>query len=197
MQVLVVLAHPLKESFAASVARTVVAALEAKGHQVDMLDLYAENFDPRLTAAERASDMSGTYDLSAVASYTERLKAADALILVFPQWWFNLPAILKGFIDRVFVTGVAFDFDDKGIKLVPKLEKLRHFWVFSTTGSPWWVAKFYMGDPVRRILKRGVVAFCGKRRVDFRMTCLHNMDHTTPGKRAKFLERVRAQVSTL
>ena len=196
MRVFVVLAHPLKESFAASVSRTVVAALEANGHAVDLLDLYEEDFDPRLTASERASDMAGTYDLSAVAPYTERLKAADALILVFPQWWFNLPAILKGFIDRVFVTGIAFDFSADGIKLEPKLEKLRHLWAFSSTGSPWWVVKFYMGDPVRRILKRGVGAFCAKR-VDFRMTCLHDMDNTTSAKRARYLEKVRDQVSAL
>jgi NAD(P)H dehydrogenase (quinone) len=195
MRVLVVLAHPLKDSFAASVSRTVVAALEAKGHAVDLLDLYAENFDPRLSEAERAS-MTGTYDLSEIAPYADRLKAAEALIFVFPQWWFNLPAILKGFVDRTFAPGIAYDYDDAGIKLVPKLENLRYFWAFSTTGSPWWVVKFYMGDPVRRILKRGIAAFCGKR-VDFRMTCLHNMDDTTQAKREHFLEKVRSQVSAL
>ena len=195
MRILVVLAHPLKESFAASVSRVVVSVLEAKGHEVDLLDLYAENFDPRLSASERAS-MTGTYDLSEIAPYAERLKVAEALIFVFPQWWFNLPAILKGFVDRTFGPGIAYDYDDAGIKLVPKLEKLRYFWVFSTTGSPWWVVKFYMGDPVRRILKRGIAAFCAKR-VDFRMTCLHNMDDTTQAKREQFLERVRRQVSAL
>jgi NAD(P)H dehydrogenase (quinone) len=190
-----VLAHPLKDSFAASVSRTVVSTLEAKGHDVDLLDLYAENFEPRLSAVERAS-LTGPYDLSEIAPYAERLKAAEALIFVFPQWWFNLPAILKGFVDRTFVPGIAYDLDDAGIKLVPKLEKLRYFWAFSTTGSPWWVVKFYMGDPVRRILKRGIAAFCSKR-VHFRMTCLHNMDDTTQAKREKFLEKVRQQVSGL
>lgn len=196
MQVLVVLAHPLKDSFAAAIARTAVAALRDRGHTVDLLDLYAENFDPRLTAAERDSYMTGSYDLSDIAPYAERLKAAEVLILVFPQWWFGPPAILKGFIDRTFVPGTAFAYDDNSIKLVPKLDKLKHFWSFSTTGSPWWVVKFYMGDPVRRTLKRGIAAFCSKR-VDFRMTCLHNMDDTTPGKREEFLDKVRAQVGTL
>lgn len=196
MHILVVLAHPSQESFAASIARTVVSALETRGHSVDLLDLYAENFDPRLTPSERASYMSGSYDLSDIAPYTERLKAAEALILVFPQWWFNMPAILKGFIDRTFVPGTAFDYDDAGIKLVPKLDRLRHFWVFSTTGSPWWVVKFYMGDPVRRMLKRGIAAFCAKR-VDFRMTCLHNMDDTTQDSRTRFLEKVRGLASRL
>jgi len=195
MRVLVVLAHPLKDSFAASVSRTVVSTLEAKGHAVDLLDLYAENFDPRMSEAERAS-MAGTYDLSEIAPYAERLKAAEALIFVFPQWWFNLPAILKGFVDRTFAPGIAYDYDDAGIKLVPKLEKLRYFWAFSTTGSAWWVAKLYMGDPLRRILKRGIAAYCGKR-VDFRMTCLHNMDNTTQAKREQFLDKVRSQVSAL
>ena len=196
MHVLVVLAHPLKESFAASVARTVVATLEGKGHTVDLLDLYAEDFDPRLSAAERSSYMTGNYDLSAMQPYAERLKAADGLILVFPQWWFNLPAILKGFIDRVFVPGAAFDYAADGIRLEPRLDRLKHFWVFSTTGSPWWVVKFYMGDPVRRQLKRGIAAFCGKK-VDFRMTCLHNMDDTTQASREQFLAKARSQAATL
>ena len=86
MHILVVLAHPLKESFAAAVARTAVTALKGNGHTVDFLDLYAEDFDPRLSAAERASDMSGSCDLSAMQPYADRLKAAEALIFVFPQW---------------------------------------------------------------------------------------------------------------
>lgn len=196
MRVLVVLAHPLKESFAASIARTAVAALEAKGHAVDLIDLYAEDFDPRLSATERASYMTGRYDRSAIEPYAERLRAAEALVLVFPQWWFNLPAILKGFIDRVFAPGVAFDYAADGIRLEPRLDRLRHFRVFSTTGSPWWVVKFYMGDPVRRQLKRGLAAFCGKR-VDFRMTCLHDMDDTTDDSRRKFLDRVRREMDGL
>lgn len=196
MRVLVVLAHPLEESFAASIARAATSALKARGHEVDLLDLYAEDFDPRLTEAERASYMSGKYDLSAVVHHAERLKAAEALIFVFPQWWFNLPAILKGFIDRVFAPGVAFDYAPDGIKLEPRLGRLKHFWVFSTTGAPWWVVRFYMGDPVRRQLKRGVAAFCGKG-VDFRMTCLHAMDDTKPDKRERFLESVRRQVGAL
>ncbi|MCL6705875.1 NAD(P)H-dependent oxidoreductase [Pseudomonas sp. R2.Fl] len=193
---LVVLAHPLKESFAAALARTVQETLEAKGYEVDLLDLYAEDFDPRLSAAERASYMTGGYDLSAVAPLVERLKAADGLILVFPQWWFNLPAIMKGFIDRVFVPGVAFDHDRDGGRLIPLLGNIRTFWVVTTTGSPWWIVHFYMGNPVKRLLKRGVAAFCSKG-LDFRMLSLHDMDRATAEKRAWFIDRVRSRVAAL
>ena len=196
MKALVVLAHPLPESFAAANARMIIETLEASGHTVDFLDLYAEDFDPRLTAAERASYMTDRYDLSAIAPVVERLRAAEALIQVFPQWWFNLPAMMKGFIDRVFVPGVAFELDAAGGRLIPKLDHIKHFWVVTTTGSPWWIVHFYMGNPVKRILKRGVAAFCAKR-LDFRMLSLHNMDQSTPEKRATFREKVRKAISTL
>src|SRR5690606_10001619 len=167
MKLLVILAHPLSESFAAAAANTVIETLESRGHEVDFLDLYAEDFDPRLTMAERGSYMTDNFDSSAVQPYIDRLKAADGLILVFPQWWFNLPAILKGYFDRVFAPGVAFRHDPDGGRLIPELTNIRHFWVVTTTGSPWWIVHLYMGNPVRRLLKRGVAAFCSKG-LDFR-----------------------------
>lgn len=193
---LVVLAHPLRASFAAALARTVVETLEARGHSADLLDLYAEDFDPRLTAAERESYMTGKFDASTIAPLADRLKAADGLILVFPQWWFNLPAILKGFIDRVFVPGVAFDHAPDGGRLIPLLTNIRSFWVVTTTGSPWWIVYFYMGNPVRRQLQRGVAAFCSKG-LDFRMLSLHDMDKASAEKRGRFLDRVRRAIGTL
>lgn len=196
MRVLLVLAHPLPESYAASVARTVLETLEAGGHAVDLLDLYAENFDPRLTEKERRGYFDSPYDTSEVTGLVERLKAADALMLVFPQWWFNLPAALKGFFDRVFAPGVAFRHDKAGGRIVPQLTNIRHFWVFTTTGSPWWVVKLYMGDPVRRQMRRGIAIFCN-RKVRFRMLALHDMDRATDDKRRRHLERVRTALQTL
>ena len=193
MHVLLVLAHPLPESFAASVARTIRETLEAIGHTVDLLDLYAENFDPRLTEKERRGYFDLPYDTSDVADLAARLRQAEALMLVFPQWWFNLPAVLKGFFDRVFAPGVAFRHDKDGGRIVPLLTNIRHFWAFTTTGSPWWVVRFYMGDPVRRQLKRGIAIFCN-RKVDLRMLALHDMDRATDDKRRRYLERVKTSL---
>lgn len=193
---LVVLAHPLSESFAASAAKIVVAALEARGHRVDLLDLYAEDFDPRLTAAERAAYMEPGYQPTEVSEIVARLKAADGLVLVFPQWWFNLPAIMKGFIDRIFVPGVAFEHDKAGGRIIPLMTHIRTFWVVTSTGSPWWVVHLYMGNPVKRILKRGVAAFCAKG-LDFRMLAIHDTDRATDEKRKTFLARVKVAFSSL
>ena len=154
MHILLVLAHPLAESFAAAVAGAARETLEEAGHTVDVLDLYRENFDPRLTAAERAGYFDIPYNSSGVANLVARLKAAEGLILVFPQWWFNFPAILKGFFDRVLAPGVAFSHDPSGGRLLPRLSNIKLLWALTTTGSPWWMVQLYMGNPVRRLLRR-------------------------------------------
>ncbi|WP_428426915.1 NAD(P)H-dependent oxidoreductase [Pararhizobium sp.] len=189
MHILLVLAHPLADSFAAGVAATAKAALEKGGHSVDLLDLYREDFDPRLLEAERRGYFNTPYDTAAVDGIVVRLRAADGLILVFPQWWFNFPAILKGFFDRVFAPGVAFDHEQSGGRILPRLTNIKLFWALTTTGSPWWVVKLYMGNPVRRLLKRGIAAFCAKD-VKFRIISLHDMDRVSPAQRAAHLTRV-------
>ena len=196
MRVLLVLAHPLQESFAASVALTAREALEASGHVVDLLDLYAEDFDPRLSNTERGGYFDVPYDTSAVAGIVDRLKAADGLVLVFPQWWFNFPAVLKGFFDRAFAPGVAFTHDVAGGRIVPQLTNIRLLYALTTTGSPWWLVHFYMGNPVRRLLKRGIANFCSRKLV-FRMMSLHDMDRATEVRRKAHLERIRKALAAV
>lgn len=196
MRFLLILAHPLEDSFAAAVAVRARLVLEARGHTVDLLDLYREDFDPRLQVSERRGYFDTPYDADAVSDVVERLRAADGLVLVFPQWWFNFPAILKGFFDRVFVPGVAFDHDLAGGRIVPRLRNIRHFVALTSTGSPWWVVHLYMGNPVRRLLKRGIAAFCAKD-VAFRMLTLHDMDRVTQAGRERHLDRVVKALSRL
>jgi putative NADPH-quinone reductase len=115
-------------------------------------------------------------------------------VLVFPQWWFNFPAILKGFFDRVFAPGVAFDIDPAGGRIIPRLENIKLFWALTTTGAPWWVVHLYMGNPVRRLLKRDLAGLCGKG-LNFRMISLHDMDRATGARRKRHLGRVRMLLS--
>jgi putative NADPH-quinone reductase len=193
MRILLVLAHPLEDSFAAAVADTARKALQAGGHEVDWLDLYRVDFDPRLSPAERRGYFTEPYEVSGLCDMTSRLKAAEGLVLVFPQWWFNFPAILKGFFDRVLAPGIAFRPDPSGGRIVPQLTNIRHFWALTTTGSPWWVVHLYMGNPVRRLLKRGIANFCSS----FRMLTLHDMDRATDAKREAHLARVSKAVAAI
>jgi putative NADPH-quinone reductase len=105
MKILVLYAHPVETSFNAALHRTIVERLIAAGHAVDDLDLYAEDFDPRLTRAERLAYHDPRSPHDCVDPYVRRLLAAEALVLTFPVWNYGFPAILKGFFDRVFLPG--------------------------------------------------------------------------------------------
>ncbi|OLP59051.1 NAD(P)H dehydrogenase [Xaviernesmea oryzae] len=195
MQVLIVLAHPLPDSFAATVAKEARAALEGAGHAVEFLDLYAQDFDPRMTAQERRDHATATEASPDCQAMAEQLAAAEVLVLVFPQWWFNFPAILKGYVDRVFAPGIAFE-NVEGGPIRPKLTRLRHLVAFSSTGSPWWVARLVMGEPVRRLLKRGLLGGCAPQ-ARFRMLTLYGIEASTPARRQAHLAHVRRMLSRL
>ncbi|TPI31837.1 NAD(P)H-dependent oxidoreductase [Mesorhizobium sp. B3-1-6] len=151
MKILVLFAHPVETSFNAGLHRTIVERLAAAGHAVDDCDLYAEDFDPRLTRAERLGyhDPRGPDD--PVAPYVERLRNAEALVLSFPVWNYGYPAILKGFFDRVFLPGVSFKLVDGKVR--PTLHNIRKMAAITTYGGSRFRAML-MGDPPRKIVKR-------------------------------------------
>ena len=189
LRVLLVVAHPLDNSFAKAAATRICTTLERRGIEVDMIDLYADGFDPRLTSAERSGYFKSPYDHDAVAGYVVRLRLAQKLVFIFPQWWFNVPAILKGFFDRVLVPGVAFDHPPSGGQLIPRLTHVNALWVVSSTGAPWWITRLYMGDPARRQIARAIMPLVS-RNASFRMLTLYDMDHMTERRAGEFLGRI-------
>ena len=189
MRVLIVYAHPLADSFAAALHRTIVAALQRGDHEVDDYDLYTEGFDPVMSAAERGAYNTPTPNVGGVARDIARLKAAEALVLVFPTWWYGMPAILKGYFDRVWAQGVAFRLRPRSGIIEPALTQITKVWVVTTYGSPWWWIKLVLRDPVRAVLIGGLSRLCG-RGVETRFLALYNIDTAPRSKTAAFLARV-------
>ena len=185
----------MSDSLSAALKDAVTGGLADAGHTVDLIDLYADDFDARLSAAERTAFMKpGFQPPPDSADYCERLKASDGIVFVFPQWWFGMPAILKGFVDRVFVPGVAFNPDPAGGRLIPLLQNIRTFDVVTTTGSPWWITELYMRNPGRRQIKQGIAGVCSKT-ARFRMQSMYNLDKASRADCEKFIARVRATLS--
>ncbi|MEQ8966551.1 MAG: NAD(P)H-dependent oxidoreductase [Azospirillaceae bacterium] len=189
MHVLLVHAHPVPESYNAALRDAVRAALEAAGHSVDLLDLYAEGFVPVLSAEERRIYHDVDDNLRPVAREVERLRAAEALVLVYPTWWYGMPAILKGWFDRVWLPGVAFTLPEGGGPIRPALTGIRKIGVVTSSGSPRWFLRGYMGDPGRRVILRGLKPLCAPRARSLWL-CHYSMDASTPESRARFLGRV-------
>jgi putative NADPH-quinone reductase len=190
MRVHVVYAHPLADSFNAALHGCVVAALRKAGHAVDDLDLYADGFQPALTAAERAAYHTVGGNLAGIESYVARLKSAEALVICAPTWWYGMPAMLKGYFDRVWVPGVAFELLPRGGAIRPGLTNIRKLAVVTTTGSPWWFMRLYMRDPGKRVLMRGLRRLLAPD-VSMAYLCHYGTDTSTPRGRERFLERVR------
>lgn len=195
MRIQAVLAHPLPDSFAAAVHRTAVTSLRTAGHQVTETDLYDEGFEPALTAAERRAYLDPAYDTAAVQPLVDRLRASEGLVLTFPHWWFDTPAILKGWFDRVWAPGVAFRHDKDGGRIEPLLTGLLRVAVLTSFGSPWWLAELYMRNPARRILKSGLLTACAPQ-ARLQYLALYDMDRSTAEKRARHLARVEAAMRT-
>jgi NAD(P)H dehydrogenase (quinone) len=189
MRVLVLYAHPLADSFAAALHQRVVAALRRSGHEVDDCDLYAENFEPVLSAAERRLYNTPTPDLTGIADHVARLRAADALVLCFPTWWYGMPAILKGYFDRVWAQGVAFHLPEGGGAILPALTNIEKLWVVTTYGAPWWLIRLVLRDPVRAVILGGLARLCG-RGTRTRFLALYDIDGASRTRCAAFLARV-------
>lgn len=193
MRVLVVYAHPLADSLAAATHRVIIGTLQRGGHQVDNCDLYAEGFDPVLSAAERRAYNTASPDLSGVVDQVTRLREAEALVLCFPTWWYGMPAVLKGYFDRVWAHTVAFHLPEGGGPIRPALTNINKLWVVTSYGSPWWLIRLVLRDPVRAVILGGLGRLCG-RGVKTRFLALYNVDAPNSRTRSSaFLRRVERE----
>ncbi|MDR7222118.1 NAD(P)H-dependent oxidoreductase [Aminobacter aminovorans] len=193
MNCLVVLSHPLPESLNRHFADTAIAELSRAGHKVELLDLYRIDFDPRLTPAERGSYYGERFDAAALEAHAQALREAEVLVLVFPTWWFGLPAMLKGWVDRVFAPGIAFDHANDFGPITPLLGKLRHVVAITTLGSPWWIDRLIMHRPVRRILKWGVFKACAPK-ARFAMLSFYAAEKPQPKRVMRFADEIRRRL---
>ena len=116
MKILVVLCHPRPDSLTSQIAKAFSEGATKAGHQVEILDLYKENFDPVLRIEDEPND--GTLENYSLEVQTEfeRLNNNDAVVMVFPLWWWSVPAMLKGWIDRVWNYGLMYGSNEHNVK---------------------------------------------------------------------------------
>lgn len=163
MNILVVTAHPLKNSLSELFSETITSRLNHMGHDVQLEDLYQNRFDPVLSIDERRSYYEERYDSSRVSPEAKKLLNANALVLVFPTWWFGFPAILKGWFDRVWAPTVAYDHANDYGPITPKLSNLKKTFVVTTLGAPWWVDNIILRKPVKRTLRFALLGACARK----------------------------------
>jgi putative NADPH-quinone reductase len=195
VRVLLVYVHPCPESFNAAILARAVETLHAGGHETRVLDLYAMGFDPVMGAQERRGYHTPGENEAPVAEHLAALRWAEGLIFVYPTWWYGPPAMLKGWLDRVWIPHATFRMPENGKPIARVLTNIRVIGAISTLGSPswwWWV----MGMPGRRTLLTGLGVLCAPGCRTFWLAH-HRMDSSTPASRARFLDKVGARLRRL
>lgn len=191
---LVVHCHPSPDSFVATVRDRAVAGLRAGGAEVRMSDLYADGFVPEFTAEEHANHLRWGADPS-LDRYVDDLAWADTLVLVYPTWWGGQPAMLKGWIDRVWVNGVAWELPEGANRLQPRLRNIRRLVAVVTHGSPKRI-NVMEGEGGKRTITRSLRTMCHPL-ARATWLAMYGMDTSSEDERTAFLDRVESRLTRI
>jgi NAD(P)H dehydrogenase (quinone) len=192
MEISVIFAHPYPESFNHAIYQTVLDCLKENGHQVHAHNLYEEGFNPLLGGPELSTGETNDH---MVLKHRQEITEAHGIIIIHPNWWGQPPAILKGWIDRVLRSGVAYQFEegDDGSGVPEGLLVAEAAIVFNTSNTPEEREKLIFGDPLERIWKDCVFDFCGIK--NFHRKMFRVVASSTPNERTSWLEEVRETVN--
>jgi NAD(P)H dehydrogenase (quinone) len=188
MNISIVLGHPSRQSFNHAIADAAVTALRERGHAVMFHDLYAENFNPLLAGAEIPKQAPLDH---VIKRHCDEITRAQGIIIVHPNWWGQPPAIVKGWVDRVFRPGVAYEFmeGDSGEGVPCGLLNVKTVVIFNTSNTPPDREKAVFGDPLETLWKNCIFGLCGAATL-YRRT-FSVIVTSTENQRAAWLDEVR------
>ena len=182
--ILIINGHPYEESFNYALSEAYLQGIDKNQAQVEMLNIGQLDFDPNLKYG-----FSKVMELEPdLVEATEKIKWADHIVWVFPMWWYGMPAIMKGFIDRVFLPGVAFKYQ-QGKAFPEKLFTGKTARLIITADTPQWYDRWFMKSPAIQQLKKGTLEFCGIKPV--KITYIGPIKDSTNDFRANWLRKVQ------
>ncbi|MGE8060478.1 NAD(P)H-dependent oxidoreductase [Pseudomonas sp. NPDC089547] len=162
MHSLIVVAHPDPGSLTHAVAQRIAQGITASGsgHSAELADLVAEGFDPRFTMADQALFLKQAAAPADVALEQQRIDRAQALVIVYPVYWWSFPALLKGWIDRVFAQGWAYE-ETSDAKVVKKLRHLRVHLVGIGGANEGTYMRHGYAPAMKAQIDHGIFDYCG------------------------------------
>lgn len=183
MKTLIVYNHPYSGSFNHVLLEAVIAGAKKAGHEVDVIDLDQDHFDPVMTGKDLLAFRDHQVLDPQAKDYVARLQVADHLVMLFPIWWELMPALTKGFIDKVIFPGAAYEYTASGYGMRTLLPKLRSTTVITTMNTPKLVYRFVFGNAIKQALLKGTFKKTGMKNIKwFNLTMVKN---STQAKRKK------------
>lgn len=195
MNTLIVYNHPYTGSFCRALLESAQKGFAAAGHTVDTVDLDADGFNPVMSAADlKAFVQKQAVDPQAL-DYIQRLKNADHLVLIFPIWWELMPAMMKGFIDKVIFPGGTYDNKASGMGMVSLLPRLKSVRIITTMNTPGIIYRLLFGNAIKGALVRGTFQKTGCKNVKW--ISFNQVKGSPEAKRTRWLEQVYRLPHTL
>jgi len=195
MRTVIVFNHPNEGSYCNAILQSVTIGLQKADHEVDLMHLDNDGFNPAMSKSDLKAFVEHRPVDPQVIDYNQRLKEADHLILIFPIWWDIMPAMTKGFIDRVLSPGVAYDHHPRGFGLVPLLKKLKSVTIITTMNKPRIMYSLLIGNLIRKTMLRSVFKTIGYKNLHW--ISFTSVKRVSKERRVKWLSGLENRFSEL
>lgn len=196
MKVAIVFNHPYEGSFCNAMLKAVSRGLAQAGHEMDLLHLDQDGFNPVMTAKDLKAFRDKAPVDPQVLAYKERLALADHLIFIFPIWWELMPAMTKGFVDKVIFPGVAYDYTNpENTRMRPLWTRLKGVTVLTTMNTPGWLYWLLFGNAIHKALVLGTFWKMGYR--NLKWLSFNEVKAVPKAKREKWLANVERRFAAL
>lgn len=190
MKTLIIYAHPYGKSFNSAILLAVKQAVQNSTNPYEVIDLYKDGFNGQYDAKELKLFKAGKTTDPLVTRYQKQLFEADKLVFIFPVWWNDVPAIVKGFIDKTMKKEITYSSSQKGV--IGKLNFIKRVTVISTSTSPTWFIKLCCGNAIKGVFLNSTLKQLGVR--ERRWFNLGNIGKSTEHTRSQFLNKVKHEV---
>lgn len=189
MKVVIVFNHPYEGSFCNAILSSVIQGLHRANHKVDLIHLDKEGFNPVMTSQDLMAFRDKMPVDPKVLEYKHRLEQADHLIFIFPIWWELMPALTKGFIDKVIFPGVAYDYiNGSNTQMKPLLLKTKGITMITTMNTPRILYRIVFGNAIQKAMMIGTfwkLGYKNRKWISFNM-----VKSVSPEKREKWLNKL-------
>lgn len=193
MRVVIVFNHPHEGSFGNAILNAVTKGLKSANQEVDLMHLDNDEFNPVMSQADLKAFVEHKPVDPQVIDYNERLEKADHLIFIFPIWWDLMPAMTKGFVDRVLTPGVVYDHHPRGFGLVPLLKKLKGITVITTMNKPKIMYSLLIGNLIKKAMIKSVFKTMGYK--NLKWISYNMVKSVSQEKRVKWLTDIENRFS--
>ena len=195
MRTVIVFNHPYSGSYCAAILNAVVTGLRKGKQEVDLMHLDHDRFNPVMTEQDLKAFVDRKPVDPQVIDYSRRLGRADHLVFIFPIWWELMPALTKGFIDRVIFPGVAYDHKEKGIGMKPLFPNLKGVTIITTMNQPRWFYALVFSNPIKKSMVTGTFWKMGYR--NLKWVGLGSVKDVPAKKRKRWLDGLETRFSQL